>query len=141
MKIVRYWWTHDWNEELCYLNKVISQGDVQCGHCKKVIVVGNNVFELTPLRKITYYFDEHVQPDKYIECSSCIGKRIEEVSRYAGVSYEELLYLLKTIEIVEELNTWRYEIGRGFLRFLRCSVITSRILFISMIYGNTVYIR
>jgi len=110
MKIVRYWWTRDGNEELCYLNKRIPQGDIQCRHCDGLIVEGSYIFELTPLRKITYY-DEHVQPDKYIVCSSCIRKRVEELSRFNGVSYEELIHLLRTAETVEELNTWRYEIG------------------------------
>lgn len=111
MNIVRYWWTEDGDEELCYLNREILQEDVHCEHCYRLMVAGENVYGLTPLRKIAYDYDESVQPDKYILCSSCIAKSIEEVSKYKGISYEELLRLLKTVETVEELNSWRYEIG------------------------------
>ena len=112
MKIVRYWWTADGDEEICSMKNSVAIGNERCWHCDVLMEAERDMKELVPLRRIEYhYITEHIQPEKYYVCNECIDRNVVSVPGRNYIPYNELIDLLKSAWTVEEILEKQYEIG------------------------------
>lgn len=105
MSIVRYWWTFDGDEELCYRRDLVSKVDIRCDHCGKLVKSGSDMCELEPMRKGTQY-------GSYFMCKECADDNTETVPGRRSIDYNELISVLHLAEDVKDIDAHRYEIAQ-----------------------------
>lgn len=104
MEIVRYWWTHDGDEELCIKEEGTLLMPMQCENCSEPGTIGSKMIELTPLSANTH-------AKGYFLCKKCFEERTEEVPGRNSIDYKDLIELLKNAKVAKEIMDRKYEIG------------------------------